>query len=570
LTSTSEISPEVPLVENRRQRLERLLQIATHDTALHFEFGNRDLVGESQIVMKAGASEVISASLPRLKGRAFNLLGHSLSGGWEWYEAALRQESLGKPGFASLWHALEDARVENQLIARWPGSAKYFQANLLPNLGGKLLSRMPVLEQLELGLYFEGRGFSGARFTRAVEDVIRQIDNEIFIGSHGESTQNSYQAMLLMYPIISNLIQLGSALNSGLHRDGDQELSNEAQGIEDQQSTALDGAVPEFSEEEGLVVVGTGGQPRQFPEWYRPGSAPWFERDLGKKEIHPSAVRTNRQTIVEPPKGDADVYWAVRREIQGEAGYLSHRLTNIIREEIYLRYAGYYRTGRLNKAKLWKQRIGNYRLFQRLVTGIGQMVAFTLLVDESASMKGQEKYRMAMKAALLFGETLNFLHTPFEIIGFTTEDYEARAAMKLGLLPASDYRTMRCSPLEHRIYKRFDELYSIARFRLTGIEPRHNNWDEEHLMFAFQRIQARPERRKVIIILCDGQPNGDANYLIDVVKRIESTGCKLIGVGIGSEFVKEIYPSAIVVSDFRQLVDELFHVLAGEFRASLV
>lgn len=89
-------------------------------------------------------------------------------------------------------------------------------------------------------------------------------------------------------------------------------------------------------------------------------------------------------------------------------------------------------------------------------------------------------------------------------------------------------------------------------------------------MFAFQRIQARPERRKVIIILCDGQPNGDANYLIDVVKRIESTGCKLIGVGIGSEFVKEIYPNAIVASDFRQLVDDLFHVLAGEYRASLV
>ncbi len=570
MTSTSEISPEVPLVENRRQRLERLLQIASHDTDLHFEFGNRDLVGESQIVMKAGASEVVSANLPRLKGRAFNLLGHSLSGGWEWYQAALRQESLGKPGFASFWHALEDARVENQLIARWPGSAKYFQANLLPNLGGKLLSRMPVLEQLELGLYFTGRGFSGARFTRAVESVIRQIDSEIFIGSHGESAQNSYQAMLRIYPIISNLIQLGSALNSGLQNDGDQVLSNEAQGIEDQQSTVSGDSNLEFVEEEGLVEVGTGGQPRQYPEWYHPGSAPWFERDLGKKEIHPSAVRTNRQTIVEPPKGDADVYWAVRREIQGEAGYLSHRLTNIIREEIYLRFAGYYRTGRLNKAKLWKQRIGNYRLFQRLVTGISQMVAFTLLVDESASMKGQDKYRMAMKAALLLGETLSFLHTPFEIIGFTTEDYEARAAMRLGLIPASDYRTTRCSPLEHRIYKRFDELYAITRFRLTGIEPRHNNWDEEHLMFAFQRIQARPERQKVMVILCDGQPNGDANYLIDVVKRIESTGCKLIGVGIGSEFVKEIYPRAIVVSDFRQLVDELFHVLAGEFRASLV
>jgi hypothetical protein len=340
--------------------------------------------------------------------------------------------------------------------------------------------------------------------------------------------------------------------------------------VEGEQPAAHDGSAPDFIEEDGQVEVGALGRPKQFPEWYRPGSAPWFERGLGKKEIHPTAIRTNRQTIVEPPKGDAEAYRAARREIQSEAGYLSHRLTNIIREEIYLRFAGYYRTGRLNKAKLWKQRIGNYRLFQRQVTGISQAVAFTLLVDESASMKGQEKYRVAMKTALLLGETLNFLHIPFEIIGFTTEDYEARAAMKLGLIPASDYRTTRCSPLEHRIYKRFDELYSVARYRLTGIEPRHNNWDEEHLMFAFQRIQARPERRKVIIVLSDGQPNGDANYLIDVVKRIESTGCNLIGVGIGAEFVKEVYPSAIVVSDFRQLVDELFHVLAGEFRASLV
>jgi cobalamin biosynthesis protein CobT len=260
----------------------------------------------------------------------------------------------------------------------------------------------------------------------------------------------------------------------------------------------------------------------------------------------------------------------VHNEIHHEAGYLAQRLLNLVREEVYLRYAGYFRTGRLNKAKLWKQRIGNYRLFQRQVPGSSHAVAFSLLVDESASMKGQDKYKLAMKTALLLGETLDFVGVPLEIIGYTTEDYEARSAMRLGLTPAHAYRATRCSALEHRIYKRFDEPYYAVRARLTGIEPRHNNWDEEHLIFAFQRIQERPERRKVMIIISDGQPNGDANFLIQTVKKIESAGCRLIGIGIGADFVKEIYTTAVVVNDFSQLGEELIQILAHEFRASAV
>ena len=192
--------------------------------------------------------------------------------------------------------------------------------------------------------------------------------------------------------------------------------------------------------------------------------------------------------------------------------------------------------------KLWKQRLGNYRLFQRSISGGSRSVAFTLLVDESASMKGQGKYQMAAKAAILLGETLDLLGAPLEIIGYTTAEYEARAAMLLGLTPAYQYRTTRCSPLEHRIYKRFGEPYPAARLRLTGIQPRCNNWDEEHLLFAFQRIQERSETKKLIIVISDGQPNGDADYLIRSVERGERMGVKIIGIGIGADFVRQIYP----------------------------
>jgi hypothetical protein len=570
LTSTSNWQFGDAAVEGCRLRLERILQIVSQDFNLRFEFGNRDLVGESQIVLKATAPEAVSAHPYILKARVLNLLGHYQMDSRPWYEAALREEAQQKPGFASFWHALEDARIENRLVRQWAGTRKYFQANMLPNFGGKLLRRMRYADQLEQGLYFEGRGHNQPRYAHPVRRILNLVGEEIQQGSRSDSARDSFAAMQVIYPHFAAL------LRSDTPRQSRRSLSHQPQkkGDTDQAGEPLPapprGSIPEIDQSDDLVSVGLQGKPREFPEWFLPGSAPWFERGIGKKEIHPSALRTNRQTIVPPPKGDIDRYRTAHNEIHHEAGYLAQRLLNLIREEVYLRYAGYFRTGRLNKAKLWKQRIGNYRLFQQQVPGSSHAVAFSLLVDESASMKGQDKYKIAMKAALLLGETLDFVGVPLEIIGYTTEDYEARAAMKLGLTPAHAYRATRCSALEHRIYKRFDEPYYAVRARLTGMEPRHNNWDEEHLIFAFQRIQERPERRKVMIIISDGQPNGDANYLVETVKKIESTGCRLIGIGIGADFVKEIYPAAVVVNDFVQMGEELIHLLAQEFRASTV
>ena len=101
-----------------------------------------------------------------------------------------------------------------------------------------------------------------------------------------------------------------------------------------------------------------------------PGQRPLVRARHGRaKPSIPRRSAQHRETIVEPPKGDAAAYRLLRAEIQREAGFLAHRLTNLIREEVYLRYGGHYRTGQLNMAKLWKQRTGSYRLFQRPVTG---------------------------------------------------------------------------------------------------------------------------------------------------------------------------------------------------------
>jgi hypothetical protein len=535
-------------------RLERLLQCTGQDFELRFAFGDGDHLGRRRI--QAGVEAPGQGAFLPLKAGALHLFGHYRAES----EAVLRQardeEASGKPRFAALWHALENARVENRLIDRWPGMRTTFAARLLPNLGGSLVRVMPRYDQVRLGLYLEGRGLHGAQYVDAVALVLAAVAEDVRRGASGETAADSLEAMRRLYPALAALLRLAPAIPAG-HPEPEGEARQEPAGPDDKSG------VPEIEIDEGLVEVSLSGLHQELPEWYRPGSAPWFERGLGEKKIHPSALRPDRMTIVPPPTGDLSAYRSLWTEVQREVGFLARRLTNLLREDSYLRYGGQFRSGNLHTAKLYKQQLGSYRLFERPAAG-ERSVAFQLLVDESASMRGRDKVRTATKAALLLGETLHHMNVPLEIIGFTTSEFEARAAMVLGLRPAHAFRTTRCSPLEHRVYKRFDEPFPLVRRRLSGIEARHNNWDEEHLRFAHRRLQARRERTKVMIVISDGQPNGDADFLIATLRDLESQGCRMIGVGIGADFVRQAYRRALVVHDFRSMAEELLALLADE------
>jgi hypothetical protein len=552
-------------VEERRARLERLLQITAHAYDMNLAFGKRDGVGQDQVVLGLSPEAAATADYGSLKGRALHLLGHYLSDVRGAAERAESKENAGALRFVRLWHALEDARLENRMVDRWPGMSKAFDAKLPPKLGGSFLQRMSAHQQLEMGLYLDGRDLRGARLGPAIRAALDDSSDAIRRGASGAAPADSLEALEAIHPRLAPLLS-GARGHKG---KGDQETlgaeaGGRAPGTRAGGANPASDTPPEIQLEDGLVAVRPLGRERQLPEWYRPGSAPWFERGLGEKRIHPSALRSDRETIISPPRGDVGTYRDLWIEVQREAGFLLSRFVRLLQEETYLRYAGRYRSGLLESNRLWKQRLGNYRLFQRRERGGKRELAVSLLVDESASMQGREKSKTAAKAAILLGETLSRLHVPLEIIGYTTAGFEARQAMLLGLTPAHAYRTMRCSPLEHRIYKSFDEPYRFVRTRLTEIRPRHNNWDEEHLAFAFRRLQSRPERTKLVLVISDGQPNGDADELIRSVAALERQGCKIIGLGIGEDFVRTIYRKAIVVADFRQMGEALLGLLSLE------
>lgn len=566
MTSISSIDPLLQIAEERRIRLESLAQITAHDFELRLDLGDSDQLDEGYLVLGLNAEEVAGAQYLFLKGQTLHLLGHYLTSSLIWLGRASELQTDEMPHFLPLWHALEDARMENWMLRRWPGAQSAFDTKVPPNLGGNLLGRMPPTEQVELGVYMIGRGFLGAKYGEVVKEPLESATPIIQRGGQGDTPADSIQATLELYPYVGHLLRgvrvrrkrrMPERSQPEAEREKAAPRPDRAQKDAEEQPEDL----PEIElDESQLYEIGVAGRRRELPEWYRPGSAPWFERGLGDKQIHPSVLCADRQTIVEPPSGDAEQYRLLRAEMLREVGYLSDRLLDMLREGAYLRYAGSHRTGKLNTAKLWKQRIGVYRLFQRRSDNEHRSLACSLLIDESASMKGSGKMDVAVKAAIMLAEVFSQLDVPLEIIGYTTSQYEARAAMLLGLTPPHEYRTMRCSNLEHRIYKRFDEPFLPARSRLTGLQPRHNNWDEEHLLFAYRRIQARSESRKVIIVISDGQPNGDANHLIDTVAAVERMGCTVIAAGIGGDFVTQVYGTSVVVSDLQQLAEGLLRI----------
>ena len=102
------------------------------------------------------------------------------------------------------------------------------------------------------------------------------------------------------------------------------------------------------------------------------------------------------------------------------------------------------------------------------------------------------------------------------------------------------------------------------------------NVDCEALIWAFNRIQRRQEKRKILIVISDGAPVDDStlsanpgnyleNHLRESIVRIEEkTDIDLIAIGIGHD-VSRYYNNAITIMDVDQLGEVHLNELSNIF-----
>jgi cobaltochelatase CobT len=202
----------------------------------------------------------------------------------------------------------------------------------------------------------------------------------------------------------------------------------------------------------------------------------------------------------------------------------------------------------------------------------------TLLLDNSGSMRGRP-ITVAATCADILARTLERCGVKVEILGFTTRAWKGGQAREKWLAGGKSANPGRLNDLRHIIYKSADEPWRRARKNL-GLMMREGllkeNIDGEALIWAHNRLLARQEQRRILMVISDGAPVDDStlsvnsgNYLErhlrQVIADIEGRSpVELIAVGIGHD-VTRYYKRAVTIIDAEELGGAMTEKLAELF-----
>jgi len=202
----------------------------------------------------------------------------------------------------------------------------------------------------------------------------------------------------------------------------------------------------------------------------------------------------------------------------------------------------------------------------------------SLLIDNSGSMRGRPISIAAMCADIL-ARTLERCGVTSEILGFTTRAWKGGQSREAWLAEGRPGTPGRLNDLRHIVYKRADEPYRHARKNL-GLMMREGllkeNIDGESLLWAHRRLLARPEERRILMVISDGAPVDDSTasanggtylerHLRQVIGWIETrSSVELSAIGIGHD-VTRYYSRAVTIMDAEQLGGALIEQLATLF-----
>jgi cobaltochelatase CobT len=210
----------------------------------------------------------------------------------------------------------------------------------------------------------------------------------------------------------------------------------------------------------------------------------------------------------------------------------------------------------------------------------------TLLLDNSGSMRGRPIMVAAMCADIL-ARTLERCAVKVEILGFTTRAWKGGQSREKWIAEGKPPNPGRLNDLRHIIYKSADEPWRRTR-RNLGLMMREGllkeNIDGEALMWAHQRLIARLEQRRILMVISDGAPVDDStlsvntgNYLERHMRHVisdieQKSAIELVAIGIGHD-VTRYYRRAVTIVDAEQLggamTSQLIALFAEEGAAPL-
>ena len=471
------------------------------------------------------------------------------------------QKASSKPIRKALLNIIEDVRIENELAKDYPGTRRSISQVIEYMVDTQ---QMSVPEQLEpasnlqawllfrLRCHFLGQNALTPLY-QAVDERVRQL--------FPAAAMSRLSAMLTAVPSLAStgeVLKLVDAIVAMLKEesrppqdesDADsgndigQDASNDSNNSSDSQTPeAASSAMGDAAETGDSDTSDQADNLRQALE----ASAAQFEPDTfaqvaevlseqaeGHQGVTPLSLPQAEQAML----GDE----AILTLSASESAQIRARLRGMVQSSQDNRNHAKRQGLRVATHRLAASQAGESRLFIQRQPRIAPNAAVHLLVDISGSMgkpigEGNRKYfHVANEAALALAMALEGIPGVVPAVSYFPGVHQE---VSIALLPKQSVR--------HRAAC-FDQ------------KPRGCTPMAQAMWFAANSLLAQKQKRKLMIVLTDGDPD-DWAATHDIVDRCRRSSFELLGIGIQTRSVEKFFPQSIVINDVKDLKRELFEV----------
>ncbi|HCM0508984.1 VWA domain-containing protein [Vibrio parahaemolyticus] len=471
------------------------------------------------------------------------------------------QKASSKPIRKALLNIIEDVRIENELAKDYPGTRRSISQVIEYMVDTQQMSVPEQLEpasNLQAWLLFRLRcHFLGQKaltpLYQAVDERVRQL--------FPAAAMSRLSAMLTAVPSLGStgeVLKLVDAIVAMLEEEsrppqdesdadgGDdigQDASNDSNNSSDSQTLETDSSATgdvaetgdsDHSDQADNLRQALEASAAQFePDTFAQVAEVLSEQAEGHQGVTPLSLPQAEQAML----GDE----AILTLSASESAQIRARLRGMVQSSQDNRNHAKRQGLRVATHRLAASQAGESRLFIQRQPRIAPNAAVHLLVDISGSMgkpigEGNRKYfHVANEAALALAMALEGIPGVVPAVSYFPGIHQD---VSIALLPKQSVR--------HRAAC-FDQ------------KPRGCTPMAQAMWFAANSLLAQKQKRKLMIVLTDGDPD-DWAATHDIVDRCRRSGFELLGIGIQTRSVEKFFPQSIVINDVKDLKRELFEV----------
>jgi len=265
-----------------------------------------------------------------------------------------------------------------------------------------------------------------------------------------------------------------------------------------------------------------------------------------------------------------DAYDKMLNETVGQTNVLRRTLERKLAAKMKRSWVGGQTKGRLDSRRLVGAVTGSEHIYKTREETDDLDTALMIIVDHSGSMGN--RIRTASSATVALAVALENTPIVYAIQGFTTQHLPDKVHNKL--TSVTEYESY--MPVVTLRYKEFSDRLSRVKGKLGGMKYNfcHSmclNVDGVSVEKAGRELLKRPEKRKVLMVLSDGEPNdgysqvrgGLERHLKNVINSLAAQGVEVFGIGIESDAVSSYYPDYAVLNDVADLEKEVIGRMEG-------